>query len=85
MLFESCCFFFFFGHLTSHPVMHNLFMITFVLQSRSPLWIASIIGRLEVVKTLIKAGANVNQADEVCVYAVSFILLPLSIILRTSP
>ena len=32
----------------------------------SPLQIASINGQLDVVQTLIEAGANVNQADKVC-------------------
>ena len=56
-------------------------MITFVhvLQGESPLWIASFYGHLEVVKTLIEAGANVNQADKVCVCSDIFILLSSSI------
>ena len=41
-------------------------MMTFVLQKgMSPLFVASFRGHLEVVKALIEAGANVNQADEV--------------------
>ena len=39
----------------------------FVFQNgESPLWIASINGQLDVVKTLIEAGANVNQTNKVC-------------------
>ena len=37
----------------------------FVLQGRGPLWTASFNGHLEVVKTLIEAGANINQAEKV--------------------
>ena len=41
-------------------------MMTFVLQDGlSPLYKASCNGRLDIVKTLIEAGANVNQADKV--------------------
>ena len=41
-------------------------MMTFVLQKgMSPLYVASEKGYLEVVKTLIEAGANVNQANMV--------------------
>ena len=41
-------------------------MMTFVLQCGwSPLHAASDKGHLDIVKTLIEAGANVNQADEV--------------------
>ena len=41
-------------------------MRTFVLQNGwSPLNISSLNGHLDVVKALIKAGANINQADEV--------------------
>ena len=41
--------------------------MVFVFQDgRSPLWIASINGLLDVVKTHIEAGADVNQADKVC-------------------
>ena len=36
--------------------------------SRSPLWAASCNGHMDVVKTLIAAGADVNQADEVSNY-----------------
>ena len=32
----------------------------------SPLWIASINGQLDIVKTLIEAGADVNQTNKVC-------------------
>ena len=43
-------------------------MMTFILQGSSPLGIASLNGRLEVVKTLIETGAtlyNVNQTNKV--------------------
>ena len=41
-------------------------MISFVLQNGgSPLLIASFEGYLEVVKTLIEAGANINQVNKV--------------------
>ena len=42
-------------------------MIIFVLQDRSPLWTASFYGHLEVVKTLIEAGAmcSVIHVDKV--------------------
>ena len=33
---------------------------------RSPLWVASLTGHLDVVKTLIEAGANANQTNKVC-------------------
>ena len=42
-------------------------MMTFLLQDGcSPLHLASDEGHLDIVKTLIEAGANVNQANEVC-------------------
>ena len=41
--------------------------MVFVFQDgESPLWIAYINGHLDVVKTLIEAGANVNQTNKVC-------------------
>ena len=41
-------------------------MMTFVLQDGwSPLYAASYNGHLDIVKTLIEAGANVNQATKV--------------------
>ena len=41
-------------------------MMAFVFQtSWSPLLIASCNGHLDIVKTLIEAGANVNQANKV--------------------
>ena len=41
-------------------------MMTFVLQGgSSPLYKASYKGHLDIVKTLIKGGANVNQATKV--------------------
>ena len=44
-----------------------LVMMTFVLQDgwSPPLHIASDEGHLDIVKTLIEAGANANQADKV--------------------
>ena len=44
--------------------LSSMFMI-FVLQGRSPLWTVIFYGRLEVVLTLIEAGANVNLTDKV--------------------
>ena len=40
-------------------------MMTIVLQGWSPLYGASINGHLDVVKTLLKAGANIDQASNV--------------------
>ena len=41
-------------------------LMGFVLQDgRSPLYVASWKGHLDVVKTLIEAGANINQAQRV--------------------
>ena len=37
----------------------------FLFQGQGPLWIASFNGRLNVVKTLLAGGANINQADKV--------------------
>ena len=59
-------------------------MMTFILQGKSLLWTARYNGHLEIVKTLIEAGANVNQTDKVHVgvmynvhvCAISFILPP---------
>ena len=46
-------------------------MPTFVLQNGwSPLRTSSLNGHLDVVKALIKAGANINQADEVTTHTV---------------
>ena len=43
-----------------------LVMMTFVLQDGwSPLIAASLKGHLDVVKTLLEAGANINQAMKV--------------------
>ena len=51
-------------------------MMTFVLQDGwSPLHKASINGHLEIVKTLIEAGANVNQATKVHHVAFSVIVI----------
>ena len=50
----------------SPPLVLPLVMIAFVLQDGwSPLYPASSKGRLDIVKTLIEAGANVNQANKV--------------------
>ena len=51
---------------TFHVTVQPLVMMTFVLQNGcSPLYVASINGHLDVVKTLLEAGANINQAKEV--------------------
>ena len=51
---------------TFHVTVQPLVMKTFVLQDgRSPLFAASCNGHLGVVKTLLEAGANINQADKV--------------------
>ena len=56
------------------PHVKPLVMMIFVLQDGvSPLMGASIAGHLDVVKTLIEAGANVNQADKV---GICTLLLP---------
>ena len=50
----------------SPPLVQPLVMMTFVLQHGwSPLYKASHTGHLDIVKTLIEAGANVNQATKV--------------------
>ena len=47
-------------------LVQPLVMISFVLQNgQSPLYTASRNGHLEVMKTLIEAGANINQANKV--------------------
>ena len=51
---------------TFHVTVQLPVMMTFVLQDGwSPLFTASLEGHLEVVKTLLEAGANINQANEV--------------------
>ena len=48
------------------PLVQPLVMMTFVLQiGCSPLCGASFGGHLDVVKTLLEAGANINQASNV--------------------
>ena len=48
------------------PLVQPLVMMTFVLQNGwSPLHAASFSGHLDIVKTLIEAGANFNQATKV--------------------
>ena len=48
------------------PLVQPLVMMTFVLQDgRSPLNAASFDGHLDVVKTLLEAGANIDQANDV--------------------
>ena len=37
----------------------------FLFQGQCPLWTASWNGRLNVVKTLLAGGANINQGDKV--------------------
>ena len=50
----------------SPPLVQPLVMMTFVLQyGWSPLYAARDTGHLDIVKTLIEAGANVNQTDKV--------------------
>ena len=50
----------------SPPLVQPLVMMTFVLQDGcSPLYAASGTGHHDIVKTLIEAGADVNQATEV--------------------
>ena len=51
---------------TFHVTVQPLVMMTFVLQDGcSPLYIASLNGHVDVVKTLLEAGASINQAKEV--------------------
>ena len=51
---------------TFHVTVQPLVMMTFVLQDGwSPLYTASCYGHFDVVKTLLKAGANINQAMKV--------------------
>ena len=52
--------------ITFHLTVQPLVMMTFVLQGGwSPLYTASRYGHLDVVKTLLEAGANINQATKV--------------------
>ena len=54
-------------HLLPVP-MSSLVLMVFAFQDgRSPLWAASLAGHLDVLKTLIEAGANVNQTNKVCI------------------
>ena len=51
---------------TFHLTIQTLVMMTFVLQyGSSPLYAASWKGHLDVVKILLEAGANINQAQQV--------------------
>ena len=51
---------------TFHVTVQPLVMMTFVLQDGSrPLYTASRNGHLDVVETLLEAGANINQAKKV--------------------
>ena len=51
---------------TFHVTVQPLVKMTFVLQDGwSPLFTASCNGHLDVVKTLLEAGANINQANKV--------------------
>ena len=51
---------------TFHVTIQPLVMMTFVLQNGcSPLYTASGKGHLGVVKTLLEAGANINQVNKV--------------------
>ena len=48
------------------PLVQPLVMMTFVLQNGwSPLNVASEKGHLDVVKTLLEAGANIDQGNNV--------------------
>ena len=51
---------------TFHVTVQPLVMMTFVLQNGwSPLFTASLNVHLDVVKTLLEAGANINQVNKV--------------------
>ena len=51
---------------TFHVIVQPLVMMTFVSQDGwSPLNGASCNGHLDIVKTLLEAGANINQANKV--------------------
>ena len=51
---------------TFHVTVQPLVMMTFVLQDGwRPLFTASANGHLDVVKTLLEAGANINEATKV--------------------
>ena len=51
---------------TFHVTVQPLVMMTFVLQDGcSPLYVASFYRDLDVVKTLLEAGASINQAEKV--------------------
>ena len=57
------------------PYVKNLIIMIFALQdSKSLLLIALDNGHLDVVKTLIEAGANVNQSDKVGICTCTLIL-----------
>ena len=58
--------------------MSGQVIIKFLLQGESPLFTASLIGHLEIVKTLIEVGSNINQTDKVCLSTVSFFFYPYS-------
>ena len=49
-------------------IMQDICKAYFCIQGRGPLWIASFIGHLNVVKTLLAGGANVNQTDKVGIH-----------------
>ena len=44
---------------------HASDICNFLFQGQGPLWTASFYGHLNVVKTLLEGGANVNQASKV--------------------
>ena len=51
---------------TFHMTIQPLVMMTFVLQNgSSPLCAACFNGHLDLVKTLLEAGANINQVNKV--------------------
>ena len=68
------------------PLVQPLVMMTIVLQNGcSPLYGASFGGHLDVVKTLLEAGANINQATNVGTYTHTWCLLNLNCTCTTQP
>ena len=60
----------------SPPLVQPLVMMTFVLQDgQGALYAASLYGHLEIVKTLIDSGAEVNQCDNVGTFIFSVIAM----------
>ena len=50
---------------TEKGCTHASDICNFLFQGQGPLWTASFYGHLNVVKTLLAGGANVNQASKV--------------------